>query len=526
MCHKADNKPAIFIMSDNFQIITEGEVNKDRYQEALSAIQSDQMDLAHQMLLGSLRTYPDDIQLWLLLGWTAPTSESAAFYFQHVMEEHPDNPLPLELLKVKNQKFENTENQSGLSAGNIGDVIASSTTPYAESDEQVQVSDNPVRLMDRQVEEIKTRFADRQTPLRKTNHLNTLKKLRIPLIYLAALTMAEALTTLANPRVGLIFHGFILGALILHATLFAKHGLQKFLITMTLAPLIRLMSLSMPLLQFPFIYWYALIGAPLILAGFLVLRVTGYKADRIGLNMRALPWQLLIALTGIAFGFMEYLILKPTPLEGAQSWDQILMPAMILLIFTGFLEEFIFRGLIQRGALGTVGHYALVYVAVLFAVLHLGYRSLWDLVFVFAVGMFFGVVVLRTGSLLGVTLSHGLTNITLYLIIPLLMNASANPMAAKIPNSTAPNSSSQVWVMEPMNLGSASLDEDETRFNQIKIQPGIIESNSDKGSIELNFSEQISGDSIKKQPKDLNFSTGWIKDDLIQGITTLRPVRS
>jgi len=385
---------------------------------------------------------------------------------------------------------------------------------------------SPFKPMDRHKAGWKTRLEERQTPGRKANHAGILKNLRIPLIYLAALTLAESLTTLANPQVGLIMHGFILAALILHATLFARHGLQKFLITMTLAPLIRLMSLSMPLLQFPFIYWYALIGAPLILAGFLVLRVTGFKADRIGLNLRALPWQLLVALTGILFGFLEYLILQPTPLEGAQSWEQILLPAMILLIFTGFLEEFIFRGLIQRGAFGTVGHYALVYVAVLFAVLHLGYRSIWDLVFVFVVGLFFGVVVLRTGSLLGVTLSHGLTNIFLYLIIPLLVNASANPIAASTPSITAPNPSPQVWLMAPMQRAQASPDEDETRDFQIKTQPGMIASNPEMGSIELNFNQLVLGDSIKKQPKILNFSTSWNKDDLMHGITTLRPERN
>jgi hypothetical protein len=98
------------------------------------------------------------------------------------------------------------------------------------------------------------------------------------------------------------------------------------------------------------------------------------------------------------------------------------------LVFTGLLEEFIFRGLIQRSALENLGRRGLLYGAALFAVLHLGYRSALDVIFVFGVALFFGWVVVRTGSILGVTLSHGLTNVALYLFIPFLLNAQATPL--------------------------------------------------------------------------------------------------
>ena len=259
--------------------------------------------------------------------------------------------------------------------------------------------------------------------------VSILKKIRIPLAYLAGLTLAESLTTLANPKIGLILHGIILITLILHSTLFSRRSEQKFLITLTLAPLIRLMSLSVPLLSFPTIYWYAVIGAPLLLAAYLVLRITGFKASNIGLNGRAMPWQIVIGLSGLVFGYVEYKILRPAPLIEALSWQQIWLPALILLIFTGFLEEIIFRGIIQRGAAGTLGRYGIFYVSAIFAVLHIGYKSILDVVFVFLVALFFGYLVSRTGSLIGVTISHGMTNIALYLIIPFLMNGSSNPVA-------------------------------------------------------------------------------------------------
>ena len=60
----------------------------------------------------------------------------------------------------------------------------------------------------------------------------------------------------------------------------------------------------------------------------------------------------------------------------------------------------------------------IVYVSFIFAILHMGFLSWLDIAFVFLVALFFGWMVKKTGSLLGVTLSHGITNILLYLVVP------------------------------------------------------------------------------------------------------------
>jgi membrane protease YdiL (CAAX protease family) len=63
-------------------------------------------------------------------------------------------------------------------------------------------------------------------------------------------------------------------------------------------------------------------------------------------------------------------------------------------------------------------------VALFFGVLHVGYQSLVDVIFVTGVGLLFGWIVLRTRSIIGVTLAHGLTNIMLFLIMPFVANGS------------------------------------------------------------------------------------------------------
>ena len=466
-------------MSFHTLINNQGELSQGLIREALDAIHSNQVGQAHRLLLQAFQIDSKNTQIWLLLGWTAPNSDSATFYFQRYLEQHPDSPLAGEILQSLSHKSGSDTSNSKINTHETKEFIIKAIAHLERPVMVEQLSDTKTwrvdsHLGDRNVKQAKIRTMDK-----KIWQSRFPKNLRIPLAYLAAMTLAEGLTTLVIPHIGLIFHGLLLVTLILHATLFADRGEQRFLMTLTLAPLIRLMSLSMPLLNFPFIYWYAMIGVPLTLAAFLVLRVTGFKAAHIGLNGRALPWQLVIGLTGLIFGYMEYIILRPAPLIKALTWQQIWLPALILLVFTGFLEEFIFRGIIQRGAAGTIGRYGLIYVSALFAVLHIGYRSVWDVVFVFMVALFFGVMVARTGSLLGVTLAHGLTNISLYLVIPFLMNVTTNPVTAIPKTTTDTTSIPMVWSTLALNTKLITPCEADNGNTYLNTLSGIFKAKTD-----------------------------------------------
>ena len=192
-----------------------------------------------------------------------------------------------------------------------------------------------------------------------------------------------------------------------------------------------------------------IIGLPLLISSTVVYRLSGYKPGHVGLKLgRDLPLQLLVAVGGVGLGYLEYLILRPEPLVESFTLQSLWLPALILLVFTGFLEEWIFRGLMQRASVSTLQKYGPWYISLLFAVLHIGYKSWIDLIFVFLVGFIFSLVVQRTRSLVGVTLAHGLTNISLFLIFPfvlatpLIVEAPAVPPAGPPP---APISGPAMW---------------------------------------------------------------------------------
>jgi membrane protease YdiL (CAAX protease family) len=240
------------------------------------------------------------------------------------------------------------------------------------------------------------------------------------IIYLLAVTAAEVITVAIKPMWGIVFHILILVALLLHAALVGKDTLQKFLLSLALVPLIRIISLSLPLANIPQVWWYPIVYAPLLVAALEVARLSGYRREQVGLTFKRVGIQLAIALTGLLFGMVEYFILREeAEASGRVLQETWLLTAFFLLVCTGFVEELMFRGVMQRSAEGMFGWWGIIYVSFLFGIFHLIHNSWMDVVLVFGIALFFGWVVKKTGSLLGVTLSHGIANIVLYLVIPL-----------------------------------------------------------------------------------------------------------
>jgi len=248
----------------------------------------------------------------------------------------------------------------------------------------------------------------------------SLKGIRIFLGYILLIVLAEVLTSFVSPSYGLVLHSLILLSLLVVSSL--KHGegsVSGFYLSLSLAPLIRVISLSVPLASFPRYAWYIVVNVPVLVAALALMRVRGIGFKDAGVKLgkpRDVAW---IALTGIPLGFIDYLILRPESIATGLSFSGVLLLALGLGLSTGFVEELIFRGLMQPKAVEVFGERrGLVAVAAVFASLHIGWLSPLDLVFVFSVGLFYGFMTLRTGNIIGVTLSHGLTNVVLFLIAP------------------------------------------------------------------------------------------------------------
>jgi len=170
--------------------------------------------------------------------------------------------------------------------------------------------------------------------------------------------------------------------------------------------------------------WFILVSIPLYIALFTCIYTQGLSIRDIGLippRLRDIPLEILIVLLGIPAGIIEYYILKPGMLVDLKPGLQyFIVPSIVLILSTGFLEELIFRGVMQFNALKTMGLYGLFYTSILFSILHLGNLSILDVILAFTIGLIYSIVVRKTKSIYGVSISHGLTNIVLFLIAPQL----------------------------------------------------------------------------------------------------------
>lgn len=142
-----------------------------------------------------------------------------------------------------------------------------------------------------------------------------------------------------------------------------------------------------------------------------------------GFNKRKLLKHTLIGLViGLPLGTMEYFVLQPAAAFPAFEVKYLLRDLAYMLLFVGIAEELLFRGLIQQDLMAAFGwKWALFGATALFAVMHLTWRSIPELGFVFLAGLVLGGLYLKTKSLVAPIIAHGINNVVLVGIMPYVL---------------------------------------------------------------------------------------------------------
>lgn len=239
------------------------------------------------------------------------------------------------------------------------------------------------------------------------------------IIYLLALIVAELITTYINKLWGLSIHTIILFALLINAAMVESTDFSNLLRSMMAIPIIRIIGLSIPMMQIKPLYWFPIVAIPLFASSIVIMRSQILSMKDVGLIPGNIPVQLLIALTGFITGIIEFLILRPDPMIPQFTPLLILGAFTILLISTGLAEELVFRGILQNNTMKVIGTgFGLLYTSLVFTTMHIGWIYFSDLIFVFSVSMFYGYIFIKTRSIFGITLAHGLSNSMLFLVMP------------------------------------------------------------------------------------------------------------
>src|SRR4051812_30904851 len=208
-------------------------------------------------------------------------------------------------------------------------------------------------------------------------------------IYILAIGIAEAIEVFVLPLPGMLCQAILVTALLGHYAVAEGAPHRRILPALALIPLLRMLSLIMPVKYVPPIYWYVLIGIPLLVAIIQTARLLDLTPAQLGLRLRAWPLQLGIVLSGVPLSLLAFLILQQgrapaIPLDGSA------IGVVILIVFTGFVEEFMFRGLLQHVAGEVFGSMGFLLSSLLFAIVYLGALDATYILFIAMVGLFFG----------------------------------------------------------------------------------------------------------------------------------------
>ncbi|MCW3036819.1 MAG: Abortive infection protein [Actinobacteria bacterium] len=247
----------------------------------------------------------------------------------------------------------------------------------------------------------------------------------VELIYVAAFVAVELLG-LIDPLITAFGQAILVLALINHYILAERDHRQPLLLALAVASLYRLLAFT-PLPTIDFTNHLVLVGAPMLIATILALRLLqgpGLRAVGEALRPNMPIWQLPVALSGIPLSVVAFMLLKPgfvVTFSGAGRHPAAVAAAVVALaVFSGLGEELLFRVLLHSAARTSFGPAALYVSSAVFGAAYFGTRSIPFVLFVVAVGAFFGWVYERTGSILGSAVAHSLISIGVFVVWPSL----------------------------------------------------------------------------------------------------------
>jgi membrane protease YdiL (CAAX protease family) len=260
---------------------------------------------------------------------------------------------------------------------------------------------------------------------------------RIPFLALSVVVptiligIAEAFFFMKDLEIPLVLHGLNLMYCILAPFLLnIPYGIFQ---AFSLVSLLRMMNIGMPIFFDMTIYWLPFIYAPVMVVSFMIA-MNGFSDGAPSLrgfidlaskrireaNIKTIVLYITVGLVlGALLGFIEYQVLGPERLIPEITLGSLLLLGIVMFVFVGLGEELVFRYLLQdrfKTVMGTIS--AILLTALIFSLMHSGYSQSFYIVYVFFIGLIFGISYERTRSLLFVVVLHGSINFFLFSVFP------------------------------------------------------------------------------------------------------------
>ncbi len=134
---------------------------------------------------------------------------------------------------------------------------------------------------------------------------------------------------------------------------------------------------------------------------------------------KLLKYLIIGVLIGLPTGLVEYYILYPARASPSFEIKYLLRDTVYMLFFVGLAENVLFLGFIQIDLQAAYGwKWGLFGATAIFAIMHLTWRSVPELGFVFVAGFVLGILYLKTKDMTASIMAHAANNTVLVGILP------------------------------------------------------------------------------------------------------------
>lgn len=241
------------------------------------------------------------------------------------------------------------------------------------------------------------------------------------LLPVSAILVAEAFIFFKYYKYGIGIHIITILALSLTAYRIQNTQTSNLLQALALLPLFRILNTTMPIFFTQTLYVFPLVYGPIFISIYYVAKNQKFTKQELGISSEKLHIYLPASIIlGMVLGKIEYSTITVESLIPVPTVGSILIFTFIMVVFTGLVEELLFRSIVQTRLEQTIGSSGgLISASLLFGAMHSGYGSINEIAFTFFAGFLIGYLFQKTRSLPFIAFTHGLINVFLFALIPL-----------------------------------------------------------------------------------------------------------
>ena len=263
----------------------------------------------------------------------------------------------------------------------------------------------------------------RRRPVRGRSDGHEPRGLWVVIGYSSIIVLAELSSSFVGAVPGALLDAAFVPLILAHFVLRPDAPHRRMFPALALVALLRTLSIAAVVPRLPEYTWYAAVGLPVLAGAFLASRLTDEPAERMGVSVWRLKFDVVLTILGFPAGFLGYLLLRPAALLTDADPASVLAAMIVLAIFGGFLEEVVYRGVLQAVAVDAFGsrRAGILFTATLGAWMYWGSGSLPFMIAIWLLGLGYGVALMRGASLWGIAASHTVLLWGMGLLWPLLL---------------------------------------------------------------------------------------------------------